>query len=113
MHLSLDTTDEWIAGLAAEEVKRSYDKHKVVRQYVKKPGARNEPLDMYCYALAGLLHFNETVRETLGRRAEALRKKGEELKAAATDAPAAEPSEEQAPRAKRRKVRRSGFVHNY
>ncbi|MFA6165398.1 MAG: phage terminase large subunit family protein [Gemmatimonadaceae bacterium] len=113
MHLPLDTTDEWIAGLTAEEVKKSYDKGKVVRQYIKKPGVRNEPLDMYCYALAGLLHFNETVRETLGRRAESLRKKGEELKAAAADAPAAESSEEPEKRAKRRKVRRSGFVHNY
>jgi phage terminase large subunit GpA-like protein len=114
INLPDDATNEWIEQLTGEEVRVSHAHGKTVRRYEKKPGARNEALDMFCYALAGLMYFGDTLRESLGKRAAALMVKGETaraLAAAAADGAAAEA--EEPTKKKRRKPRRSSYVHNY
>jgi len=54
IHLS-DTLDEfYLRGLVSEPVRTRFVKGHPVREWHKPPGARNEPLDCYVYALAAL-----------------------------------------------------------
>jgi phage terminase large subunit GpA-like protein len=57
-HFPASREADWFAQLTAESVTTRYSKGFPVRQWVKKPGARNEALDARVYAYAALQSLN-------------------------------------------------------
>lgn len=52
MHFHDKLPQEWFEGLVVEQPRVSYRKGRTIREWVKPPGARNEPLDLSVYNLA-------------------------------------------------------------
>lgn len=105
IHIPAGISPLWVAQLAAEKVVQRYEGGRRVRRYILPSHARNEALDCYCYALAGLLVLGEQVRERLGLMVAAL---------GATDPNAPAPTPTEAPRTAAPFVaRRRGWMTNY
>lgn len=117
MNLATGAPDEWIDQFAGEVVKISQERGRSVKRYVKVEGKRNEAIDLYCYALAALMIYGATVRDSLGQRAQSLAERGAAARAAAETAQEkpAEPAEETEAKKKkpRRRPHRSKWVHGY
>lgn len=90
IHLPAGISPLWVGQLTAERVVKRYENGRPVRRYVLPAHARNEALDMYCYALAGLLSLGEHQREQLGALVEQLARKPDEKAAEAPAPPARE-----------------------
>lgn len=51
-HFHKQMPAEWIPGLLAEQPRVRYARGRTIREYIKAPGARNEPLDVSVYNLS-------------------------------------------------------------
>tara|TARA_E500000331_G_scaffold358220_1_gene423471 strand:+ start:1316 stop:3229 length:1914 start_codon:yes stop_codon:yes gene_type:complete len=100
LHFHGQTGEKYFEELTAEKQAIRFVRGFVVREYVKKPGARNEALDCLVYSRAGLelmlsKYDKKTFWEQMAHRLEKLGKKSTEMKV------------------KSRKAQKPGFVTNW
>lgn len=67
-HFPYDRQDDWYSGLTCETVVTKYSKGFPVREYRRRPGLRNEPLDCRVYAYAALASFGQVNWKVLSER---------------------------------------------
>tara|TARA_R100000458_G_C8274851_1_gene249834 strand:+ start:1454 stop:3364 length:1911 start_codon:yes stop_codon:yes gene_type:complete len=103
IHLNDTATPSFVEGLTCEYGKREMYRGELFTRYINKPGARNEPLDTFVYALAGAIALNprfDRIRENLPKRAAPGKAK--------QPAPAAKTATR-----KRAKKKRGGFIGGF
>ena len=70
-HFPKGRDDQYFAGLASEVVRTRYHKGFPVREWIRRSGVRNEPLDCRVYAYAALCSLNVQWRRLAVRRQKA------------------------------------------
>lgn len=74
-HFPVTREDDYFDGLTSEEVKTRMSRGFPVREWFKRPGARNEPLDCRVYAYAAMLSLGVNWNRLIAARlAEATKK---------------------------------------
>jgi phage terminase large subunit GpA-like protein len=80
-HFPDDRDGDYFDGLTAEEVRTRMSRGFPIREWHKRPGSRNEPLDCRVYAYAALLSLSPNWKRLTAARAAAIeRRKAEEAR---------------------------------